>query len=115
MFGLLMSFGGMAIVIVKWFGGARRVYHDEEFHGYLAEVATIERSAFAMEAEGNLDVVKLKLFWDKLGGLRALLLERYPSVLFRDPLLFDRCIVSVRATHELIGGLIAHARETPKS
>ena len=115
MFGLIMSFGGMAIVIVKWFGGARREYHDEEFHRYLVVVATYERTAFAMETEGKLDVTELKYLRDKLGALRTSVLERYPDVLFRDPLLFDRCIASVRALHEHIETLLTQGKGTPET
>jgi TRAP-type uncharacterized transport system substrate-binding protein len=108
LFGLFMSFSGVALVVLRWLRGAKS-WHDEEFHQYLAEVATIARTIFTMEAQGKLDVAELKRLRDRLAGLRTLLIERYPKVSFKDPLLFDRCIASVRATHDHAGRLLAAA------
>lgn len=109
LFGLIMSFGGMFIVVVKWFRGTSPVYNDDEFHGYLINVATIARAAFAMEAREEFDVAELKRLRDQLGDLRASLVERYPKAHFKDPQLFDRCIASARATHEHVGRLVVKA------
>jgi len=109
LFGLIMSFGGMFIVVVKWFHGIKPVHHDEEFHGYLINIANISRTAFAMEAHGMLNLDELKRLRDQLGELRASLLERYPKVTLKDPLLFDRCIASARASHEHVARIIAQA------
>jgi TRAP-type uncharacterized transport system substrate-binding protein len=109
LFGLVMSFGGMGIVLVKWFRGAepQPVYDDDEFHRYLLDVAAVERSAFAMEAADRLDIDELKRLRDRLGALRVTIIERYPRVVLKDSFLFDRCIATVRASHEHVGRLIA--------
>jgi TRAP-type uncharacterized transport system substrate-binding protein len=112
LFGLTMSFGGMGIVVVKWFRGPepQPQYHDDEFRAYLADVATSERRAFAMETAGTFDMDELRSTRDKLASLRAALLERHSDAPLKDPLLYDRCIASVRAAHEYVGRLLA--RET---
>jgi TRAP-type uncharacterized transport system substrate-binding protein len=112
-FALLMSFSGMAIVTVKWFRGAKPQYHDDEFHRYLVEVTSVERRAFELESGGTLDVEELKRLRDRLAALRISVLERYPLVVLKDSFLFDRCIASVRASHEHLSRLVAQqgARE----
>jgi TRAP-type uncharacterized transport system substrate-binding protein len=111
-FGLVMSFGGMGIVVLKWFRGppAKAVFHDEEFQKYLSDVAVVERGAFTMETSGRLDEAELRRMRERLGSLRATVIERYPRVTLKDPFLFDRCVSSVRASHEHVGRLLAQAR-----
>lgn len=109
MFGLVMSFGGMGIVVLKWFRGPapEPTYHDDELRQWLAEVATIEKSAFAMEAAGEVDASELKGMRDKLAGLRTAILERHGAVVLKDALLYDRCLASVRAAHEYVGRMLS--------
>jgi TRAP-type uncharacterized transport system substrate-binding protein len=109
LFGLAVSFSGMGLVVVRWFRGAEPapVYHDDEFHQYLVDVATVERSAFTMETSGLLNATELRQMRERLGGLRATVLERYPQVVLKDPFLYDRCVASVRASHEHVGRLLA--------
>jgi hypothetical protein len=108
LFGLVMSFSGMGLVVVKWFKGAepKPVFHDDEFHQYLVDVAAVERGAFTMETSGKLDAAELRRMREKLGSLRATVIERYPQVALKDPFLFDRCVASVRASHEHVGRLL---------
>jgi hypothetical protein len=110
-FGLVMSFGGMGIVVLKWFRGppAKPVFHDGEFQKYLSDVAVVERGAFTMETSGRLDEAELRRMRERLGSLRATVIERYPLVTLKDPFLFDRCVTSVRASHEHVGRLLAQA------
>jgi TRAP-type uncharacterized transport system substrate-binding protein len=108
-FGLVMSFGGMGLVVIKWFRGKppAPVFHDDEFHQYLTDVASVERGAFSMETSGKLDAAELRRMRERLGSLRATVIERYPKVTLKDPFLFDRCVASVRASHEHVGRLLA--------
>ncbi|MGO8995747.1 MAG: TAXI family TRAP transporter solute-binding subunit [Polyangiaceae bacterium] len=114
LFGLVMSFSGMGIVVIRWFRGKepKPVFHDDEFHQYLVDVATVERSAFTMETSGKLDPSELRRMREQLGGLRATVIERYPRVALKDPFLFDRCVASVRASHEHVGRLLSQAEQT---
>ena len=111
LFGLVMSFGGMALVVVRWFRGGEPapVFHDDEFQKYLVDVAAVERGAFTMETSGKLDAPQLRKMREQLGSLRATVLERYPRVVLKDPFLFDRCVASVRASHEHVGRLLTQA------
>jgi hypothetical protein len=110
-FGLVMSFSGMGIVVLKWLRGAapKPETHDDEFHGYLAQVSSIERAAGVMEASGRLDPTALQDMLAALGHLRAHLLERYPKASLKDAMLFDRCVASVRAAHDRVAALRAQA------
>ncbi|MBI5534268.1 MAG: hypothetical protein HY898_16205 [Deltaproteobacteria bacterium] len=100
MFGLIMSFSGMGIVLVKWLrAGPKPVFHDKELQAVLREVAAIERAISAMEASGSLDPQKLGTDRDRLGILRAELLERYPDLNLKDPMIFDRSVSCVAAAH----------------
>jgi hypothetical protein len=111
LFGLAVSFSGMALVVFRWFRGGEpaAVFHDDEFHQYLVDVAAVERNAFTMETSGRLDAEELRRMREQLGGLRATVLERYPRVVLKDPFLFDRCVASVRASHEHVGRLLTLA------
>jgi TRAP-type uncharacterized transport system substrate-binding protein len=112
MFGLAMSFGGMGIVVLKWFRGPQPepAYHDAEFQRWMLDVAVAERSAFAMEASGSVDVAEIKRMRDTLAVLRTELLEKQGTAVLKDPLLYDRCLASVRAAHEYLGNLVARER-----
>jgi TRAP-type uncharacterized transport system substrate-binding protein len=111
MFGLVMSFGGMGIVVLKWFRGPapEPTYHDDEFRQCLSEVASIEKTAFAMEASGQVDDDELRSMRDKLAALRTDILERQGTVVLKDALLYDRCLASVRAAHEYVGRMLARS------
>jgi TRAP-type uncharacterized transport system substrate-binding protein len=108
-FGLVMTFGGVLLVLVKWFRGPepQPVFDDAELHGYLEQVAGIERKLTAMEASRALDAAELRASRDLLGDLRVKLLERYPTVKLKDAQLFDRCVASVQAGHERTRTLLA--------
>ena len=69
----------------------------------------MEKSAFAMEAAGQVDGNELKGMRDKLAALRADFLERHGTVVLKDPLLYDRCLASVRAAHEYVGRMLARS------
>jgi TRAP-type uncharacterized transport system substrate-binding protein len=109
MFGLVMSFGGMGIVVLKWFRGPppQPTCHDGEFQGWMKEVASMEKSAFAMEATERFDRQELRAMRDRLAALRTGILERQATVVLKDALLYDRCLASVRAAHEYVGRLLA--------
>jgi TRAP-type uncharacterized transport system substrate-binding protein len=96
-FGLIMSFSGMGIVLVKWFRGPppKVEKDDKEFIGYLTEVASIERRV----ATGS-DDEELQSMRARLAVLRHVLLERYPTAKLDDPLLFEHCLASVHAAHD---------------
>jgi TRAP-type uncharacterized transport system substrate-binding protein len=109
LFGLVMSFGGMSLVVTKWFRGAepKPETHDKEFHGYLAAVAGFEKEMAAieaMDAPGPAEQARARAVRDGLHALRISILERLPKVSLKDPLLFDRTVQSARSAH-------AHARE----
>ncbi len=102
-FGLFMSFSGMAIVLVKWFRGAepKPETHDEEFNGYLSEIADVERRLAAREsATEPQDSGALAALRDRLNALRVTMLERYPKAKLQDASLFDRCMFSLSAAQE---------------
>jgi TRAP-type uncharacterized transport system substrate-binding protein len=105
LFGILMSVSGMLIVFVKWFKIAKGNY-DGEYMGYLREAASIARAVFTMEAEDKLNRDELTKIRDRLGELRATMVERYPGENFKDPRLFDRCMSSARAVHDHVGRLL---------
>ncbi len=83
------------------------MYHDADFQRWLLDVAAAERSAFAMEAGGSVDVDEIKRMRDQLALLRTDLLEKQGTAVLKDPLLYDRCLASVRAAHEYFGNLVA--------
>lgn len=107
-FALAMSFGGMLIVLFRWFRGAAPApeFHDGEFHAYLAEVANFERELSVLEVSVPMDRGRLVLIRDDLGRKRVELLERYPMFSLKDPMLFDRSIASVRAAHSRVADLL---------
>jgi TRAP-type uncharacterized transport system substrate-binding protein len=106
LFALVMSFSGMGIVVVKWLRAEPKpVFHDKEVQATMIEVAAIEREMARMEAEGALDAEKLRAHRDKLAAMRADLLERYPALSLKDPMLFDRTVAAVAAAHARAGGL----------
>lgn len=109
--GLLVSLGGMGIVVVKWLRGAKGPvrYDDAELVGCLAEVVAIEKRALAMETAGALAAEELAAMRRRLGELRISLLERYPQAKLQDPGLFDRCVATVRASQEGLERLAARA------
>lgn len=111
-FGLLMGFGGMFIVVLKWFRGAEPtpVYDDKEFHGYMAEVVSIESMVAAMETARSINVREVRSMRARLNHLRAEVLDRYPRMRLKDANLFDHCIASVRAAHEHLGAVLAKER-----
>ncbi len=101
-FGLVMSFGGMAIVVVKWLKGAepKPEMHDEEFRGYLAEITGVEKKLGTLEASASpIDRPELLAMRDALNALRVKMLERYPEAKLGDVLLFDRCMASLGAAN----------------
>jgi TRAP-type uncharacterized transport system substrate-binding protein len=108
-FGLVMTFGGVLIVLVKWFRGpaARPVFHDDELKAYLARVAGVERKLGEMESSQTLDRAALVEARDAMGQLRVTLLERSPDLKLEDPVLFDRCVECVRACHDRARELLA--------
>jgi TRAP-type uncharacterized transport system substrate-binding protein len=107
-FGLVMSFAGMGLVVLRWFRGKpMAVFHDAEFLGYLAEVVAMEKKIEGMLIAGALDPGELRRMRVRLGEVRITLLERYPKVKFRDPALFDRCIATVRASQEQLQRLLS--------
>jgi TRAP-type uncharacterized transport system substrate-binding protein len=111
LFGMAMGFGGMGLILIKWFRGPPSVVesHDAELKGYLSEVAAIERATAALEMETAPDISELQKYRQRLGVLRGELLERYTKVNRADRDLFDLCITSVRASHANVGTLIAQA------
>jgi TRAP-type uncharacterized transport system substrate-binding protein len=116
-FGLFMSFSGMAIVVLKWFKGAppTPVTHDDEFRGYLAEVARIEREVGAMSSANAFDRQALSAMRDALTDVHAKLLERLPDAKLSDPQLFDRCAAAVRSAREHVGRALATPSDRPNS
>ncbi len=110
MFGLAMSFGGMVIVVIKWLRAAPKPkFHDKEVVAVLTEVASIERSAAAMEASEVLDRGRLRADRDRLAALRSQLLERYADLNLKDPHLFDRTVAAVAAAHARVSELARRA------
>ncbi len=111
-FGLVMTFGGLLIVLVKWFRGpeVKPVYHDEEIQRYLGQVAGIEKQLTTMESTHTLDGPALVASRDTLANLRVTLLERYPQVKLQDPQLFDRCLRAVRIGYERARTLLAEVQ-----
>jgi TRAP-type uncharacterized transport system substrate-binding protein len=108
-FGLIMSFGGMAIVLAKWFKGAppKPEMHDEEFHGYLADVVGVEKKLGVLEAAASpIDRAELLAMRDSLNILRVKMLERYPQTSLKDANLFDRCMTSLSEANEHVGAAL---------
>ncbi|MBI5542880.1 MAG: hypothetical protein HY901_03255 [Deltaproteobacteria bacterium] len=111
-FGLLMSFAGMGVVFLRWLRGKPpEEPADEEFHGYLAEVVTLEKRLMALQADVALEraasVAELGKMRQRLGELRIHLLERYPKVRLEDPQLLDRCLATVRASQDQVQHLLS--------
>jgi TRAP-type uncharacterized transport system substrate-binding protein len=111
LFGLVMTFGGVVIVLFKWFKGPAPdpAYDDAELHGYMGQVAGIEKQLAHMEASHALDGAELGAARDRLADLGVTLLERYPALKLRDPQLYDRCVASVRACRERTRALLTEA------
>ena len=107
-FGLVMSFGGVFIVLFRWFRGAgpKPVQHDAEFHAYIAELVATEQAATMMEATGWVDRDKVRVMRKRVADLRALMLERCALVNLKDPHLYDRCSTAARATYDRLSQLI---------
>lgn len=112
-FGLLMSVGGMLIVVVKWLRGKpiKVAYDDAELLAGFAEVLELEKRATSMEGQ-PLDGEALRSMKKQLGALRIRLLERYPSMVLKDPSLFDRSMTMVRASQDHVDALLAAAETT---
>jgi len=110
-FGLIMSFAGMALVVIKWFRGKppKPAYDDPELFGYIAEVVEIEKRALDMSALETVDRQRLKAMQQRLSELRVRLLERFPDLSLEDPRLFDRSLTLVRAAQEQLCSLLAAA------
>jgi hypothetical protein len=108
-FGLIMTFSGMAIVLVKWFRGppAKQRFDDDEFLGYIATVAGVEAELTELERAPDRD--RLAACRDKINGLRATVLARFADAKLKDPAAFDRCVASVRSCHDRIARLTAGA------
>jgi hypothetical protein len=107
--GLAMSFLGMILVVLKWFRGPKTAAKtdDDEFHGYMAEVATIERRISGLGAKAELG--ELDRMRARVEMLRHVLLERYRSATLTDPHLFDRCLSTVRAAYDRIDRMMARS------
>jgi TRAP-type uncharacterized transport system substrate-binding protein len=104
-FGLVMSFGGMAIVVLKWFRGAepKPETHDAELRDHLAKVAAYEKEMALLEANeqpGAAERERARAIRDELHALRIAMLERYPKLNLKDPTLFDRAVANARSAHE---------------
>jgi hypothetical protein len=110
-FGLVMSFSGMGLVLLKWFKGAAPTpaNHDAEFKGYLAEAVAADRAVTAMRKSGGGDRQQLETLRERLDELRATLYERYPTASLTDARLFDHCTAAVRAAHERVTGALGGA------
>jgi TRAP-type uncharacterized transport system substrate-binding protein len=110
-FGLVMTFSGMGIVVLKWFKGppAKVEYADKEFQGFVKEVAKIEKQLGEMDTKGKLDQKKLIAARDTLGGLRVTILEKMPKSKFKDAHIFDRVAASVRAAHDRTISMLGRA------
>ncbi|MGC4116911.1 MAG: TAXI family TRAP transporter solute-binding subunit [Myxococcales bacterium] len=113
-FGLGMSFAGMALMVVRWLRGKKAiVYEDPEYHARLAEVVALEKKALGM-AGGPLDAEELRAMRARLEELRIAFLERYhPKAVFKDPALFDRCLAAVRTCEERVHQLLLRAEGQP--
>jgi hypothetical protein len=113
-FGLVMSLGGVMVVVVKWFRGKpiKVAYDDNELLGSLAEVLELEKRATSMESD-SLDREALKSMRAQIGALRIKLLERYPKLVLKDPTLFDRCMAMVRASDDRVRALLAAVEGSP--
>jgi hypothetical protein len=114
LFGLVMSFSGMGIVVIRWFRGAepKPETHDKDFLGYLATVAGYEKEMAAIEAAngfGEADLTRVRAVRDGLHALRVQILERVPKMILKDPLLFDRTVESARVAHDHARQLCARA------
>lgn len=111
-FGLIMGFGGMFLVMFRWFRGPEPtpVFDDKDFHAYMAEVVQIESMVASMEAARSVNVREVRSMRARLNHLRAEVLERYPRMRLKDPNLFEHCITSVRAAHEHLGAVLARER-----
>ncbi|HEY3448414.1 MAG TPA: TAXI family TRAP transporter solute-binding subunit [Myxococcales bacterium] len=116
-FGLAMSFAGMALMVVRWLRGKKAVvFEDPEYHLRLAEVVALEKKALALAAGApdSLDAAELRRMRSRLEELRIGFLERYHSKAnFKDPALFDRCLAAVRACDERVHQLLARAEGRP--
>ncbi len=115
LFGLLMSFSGAALVLLRWLRGKPLAPRpdDPEFHGFLAEVVALERRALALESSPSADTVELRRLSQRLGELRVTMLERYPKAVLQDPHLLDRCLSTTHAAQAHVDGLVRSREGRP--
>lgn len=114
-FGLLMSFAGMALMVVRWLRGKKAVvFADPDYHLRLAEVVALQKKALALSASPALDASELGAMRARLEELRLDFLERYhPKAVFKDPALLDRCLAAVRTCEERVQALLSRAEGRP--
>jgi TRAP-type uncharacterized transport system substrate-binding protein len=112
-FGILMSFAGTLLVMLKWFKGKpiKIAYDDGKFLTTLDEVLAIERKSLAMETASAIDRNELKAMHLRLSQLRLELIEKYPKAVLKDPQIFDRCMTTVRVSQERVLSLWGMARK----
>jgi hypothetical protein len=117
LFGAVMSSAGIFLVVVKWFRGPppKVVFDDKEFHGFMSQVAEVEKRVADMESSAAYDLIALREMRTKLNTLRHSVLDRYRTANLKDAMVFDRCIASVRSSHEHIGTILRAKDQEPVS
>jgi TRAP-type uncharacterized transport system substrate-binding protein len=108
LFGLAMSFLGMALVLFRWFRGQGPPvkYDDDEFLDHVAEVGKIERKVLSQLSGQALELAELKAMRLRLGEMRVRMLQRFPEARLKDGSLFDRALSVVRASQDQLRHLI---------
>jgi hypothetical protein len=109
-FGLIMSFGGMALVALNWFRGAdSNLTQDKEFKGYLDELGGMERTITDMETKGDIDRDRLLALRRRVEDLRGIVPTRIAKAKLKDSGLCDRSLAALFATHaRLIDAINRH-------
>ena len=80
-----MTFGGVFIVILKWFRGPAKAPETDDvlFHEYLTEIVKIEKEVGALEDSRKIESAALAGFLGRLNAIHVAMLERYSTVMLK--------------------------------